>query len=477
MASKIIKNADGTVRYVSDNSQNTYYTNNGQQVTIPTNKTAEIQAAQQRAKAQAAAAQTAAAQAAAQKNTAAAKPATQTAAAAAPAATQTAAAQNTGYNGLHGLSGNTANQIANYQQGYTPSDAVNQANAALQNVMAQKPQGYESKYSAALDSILQRIQNPEQFKYSFNGDELFKNYADVYTQKGKQASLDAMGQAAGLTGGYGNSYGQMVGNQQYQQYLMDLYGKGMDLYDRAYQRYLDDQNNIYNQYNVLAQQDNTDYGRYRDTYGDWENERSYYTNRADTAYDRDYGQYSDMLNYWTGMGQAENSDYWTGENFRENQRQFDADMAEKQREWDQEFNYTTKTETEKNAYDRCCAIIANGKMPSKALLKEAGLRESDAKKMIAEVPTAGGGGRGGSSKGEEFYLGGDGKYYKKDKSGKWVETTYEDFLSNSKNTMDTRYAEPQQAAQSAIDNVINSGMNLVQDYIKKYGRRDDGKMR
>lgn len=391
MAAKIIKNADGTVRYVPDNSQNTYYTNDSKQVTVPTNKTAEIQAAQQRAKAQAAAQQQAAQQAA--QNTAA-KPAAP-AAASAPAATQTAAAQNTGYNGLQGLSANTANQIANYQQGYTPSDAVNQANAALQNVMAQKPQGYESKYSAALDSILQRIQNPEQFKYSFNGDELFKNYADVYTQKGKQASLDAMGQAAGLTGGYGNSYGQMVGNQQYQQYLMGLYDKGMDLYDRAYQRFIDEQNNLYNQYGALAQQDNTEYGRYRDEYGDWANERDYLTNRADTAYDRDYGQYSDMLNYWTGMGQAENSDHWTGENFRENQRQFDADMAEKQREWDQQFNYTAKTEAQKMAYDRLCAIVANGKMPSSGLIKEAGMRESDVKKMIAEIPVAGGGGGGG----------------------------------------------------------------------------------
>ena len=141
---------------------------------------------------------------------------------------QSAVGSNKAYSGMQGVSQNTANNLGNYQQGYRQSDQATAANNYLQQVQAQKPQSYNSKYGAQLDSLLKQIQNPQDFKYDFNGDELFKYYADLYTQKGKQASMDAMGQAAALTGGYGNSYAQQVGQHGYQQYLLSLYDKGLD---------------------------------------------------------------------------------------------------------------------------------------------------------------------------------------------------------------------------------------------------------
>ena len=150
---------------------------------------------------------------------------------------QQAAQQAQSYKGLAGVNSNTAAQLGKYQQGYQQGDAVTQAQQQLAGIEAQKPQGYSSKYGEQLEQMLQQIQNPEKFKYSFNGDEMFKYYADLYTQKGKQASQDAMGQAAALTGGYGNSYAQQAGNQAYQQYLLGLYDKGMDLQQQAWDRY------------------------------------------------------------------------------------------------------------------------------------------------------------------------------------------------------------------------------------------------
>ena len=88
-----------------------------------------------------------------------------------------------------------------------------------------------------------------------------------------------------------------------------------------------------------------DYSRYRDTVGDWENERDYLTGRADTEYERDCGQYMNDLDYWTGLAQAENADYNTDtdrqeairqyeQNFAEEQRQYDTSMAENMRQFD-----------------------------------------------------------------------------------------------------------------------------------------------
>ena len=306
-----------------------------------------------------------------------------------------------GYQGLAGVNDNTAKQAANYQKGYTAGKAVTNAQKQMQNVQAQKPQTYNSKYSAQLDSILQQVTNPEKFKYDFNGDELFKSYADLYTQKGKQASLDSMGQAAALTGGYGNSYAQQAGNQQYQQYLLGLYDKGMDLYDRAYQRYLGEQDQQQNAYNMLANADQTDYGRYRDTVGDWQNELSYWTDMYNTESDRDYSRYGDQRDYWTQLAQVENADYRSEQerqeairqfnmNYQEGQRQFNENLDETRRQFDQKYEYDKMSDQQKYAYNYAMAILQKGQLPSAELLAQAGLSEADARKMITQVGGGGG---------------------------------------------------------------------------------------
>lgn len=305
---------------------------------------------------------------------------------------------SSGYQGLQGVNDNTAKQVAGYQNGYQAGQAVQNAQQQMQNIQAQKPQGYTSKYGAQLESILQQVTNPEKFKYSFNGDELFKSYADLYTQKGKQASMDAMGQAAGLTGGYGNSYAQQAGNQQYQQYLLGLYDKGMDLYDRAYQRYRDDQAALQDRYSMLANADQTDYGRYRDTVGDWQNELDYWTNMYNTESDRDYSRYGDQRDYWTQLAQVENADYRSEQerqeairqfnmNYEENQRQFNENLAEQRRQWDEQYEYNKMSDQQKYAYNYVTAMLEKGQMPSAELLKQAGLSEADAKKMMKQAVT------------------------------------------------------------------------------------------
>ena len=307
---------------------------------------------------------------------------------------------SSGYQGLQGVNNNTANQVADYQKGYQAGQQVVNAQQQMQNVQAQKPQTYNSKYSAQLDSILQQVTNPEKFKYDFNGDELFKSYADLYTQKGKQASMDAMGQAAGLTGGYGNSYAQQAGGQQYQQYLLGLYDKGMDLYDRAYQRYLGDQEQQRDAYNMLASADQTDYGRYRDTVGDWQTELGYWTDMYNTESDRDYSRYGDQRDYWTQLAQVENADYRSEQerqeairqfnlNYAEQQRQYDQNFAESKRQWDAQFEYNKMSDQQKYAYNYVTAILEKGQMPSDDLLKAAGISKEDAKKMMKQISSGG----------------------------------------------------------------------------------------
>src|SRR5574344_1214929 len=119
---------------------------------------------------------------------------------------------------------------------YEESDSVKAAKAALDSYAASKPT-YSSKYQDSLNKAMDRILNREKFSYDLNGDMLYQQYKDQYTTQGKMAMMDTMGQAQAMTGGYGNSYAQSVGQQTYQGYLQGLNDKVPELYQLALQKY------------------------------------------------------------------------------------------------------------------------------------------------------------------------------------------------------------------------------------------------
>lgn len=351
--------------------------------------------------------------------------------------------------GLRGVSDRTQ-QRTQASQDYRQSDYVTQLQQQLQGVLDRKPGNYQSKYSQSLDGILEQIQNPNKFEYSFNGDEMFRQYADLYTQQGRQASMDAMGQAAGLTGGYGNSYAQNAGNQAYNQYLLSLYDRGSDLRAQAFNEWQAQRADDYNRLAAVQNADVIDYGRYRDEVGDWQTDRGYYTDAENQAYTRDYTQFANDRDYWNQQQQLENADWWNANQFNETMRQNDANralsyqqanaenqyrydnLAEQQEQFGanyeegvrqynenlaesiREFEKTSELDwakleedrrqydanltEEQRQYDRNLAvnyvkqILAQGKMPSAALLIAAGLSKADAKKIKAELMSGGGGG-------------------------------------------------------------------------------------
>ena len=88
-----------------------------------------------------------------------------------------------------------------------------------------------------LEGIKDNIKNYGEFSYDVNSDALYQQYADQYARMGKMASADVMGQAAAMTGGYGNSYTATVGNQAYQSYIQQLNDKVLELYQLALDRH------------------------------------------------------------------------------------------------------------------------------------------------------------------------------------------------------------------------------------------------
>ena len=90
---------------------------------------------------------------------------------------------------------------------------------------------------AELEHLYAAITGRPAFSYDPASDPVYNSYAQSYQRRGRLAMRDTMGQAAALTGGYGSSYAQSVGQQQYDSYLQSLGEALPELYGMAWQRY------------------------------------------------------------------------------------------------------------------------------------------------------------------------------------------------------------------------------------------------
>ncbi len=154
---------------------------------------------------------------------------------------------------------------------------------------------YQFGKQKELDELTDKILNREKFNYDLNSDAFYNQYKDKFTQQGKMAMMDTMGQAATLTGGYGSSYAQQVGQQAYQGYLQNLNDVVPELYQLALDNYNRQGDDLTRQYGLLAEQDALDYSRYRDTVADqqWQQQMAYQKERdavADSQWQKQFNE-------------------------------------------------------------------------------------------------------------------------------------------------------------------------------------------
>ena len=134
-------------------------------------------------------------------------------------------------------------------------------------------------------------------------------YLEQVQRLGRLAMQDTMGQAAALTGGYGSTYGEQVGQQAYNAYLQNLNDIVPQLQQQAYQRYQDEGTDLYNQYSLVKGREDTDYGRYRDTVSDYYSDLSDARSAYNSERSLDQSQWATMLDYWAQKANNENAAY------------------------------------------------------------------------------------------------------------------------------------------------------------------------
>ena len=124
--------------------------------------------------------------------------------------------------------------------------------------------GYQSQYRDQIKGLYDQIANRKDFTYDVNADAMYQQLKDQYVQGGRMAMMDTMGQAQAMTGGYGNSYAQGVGQQAYQGYLQGLNDQVPNLYQMALNRYIQQGDQMLDQYSMLTAQEAQDYARWQD---------------------------------------------------------------------------------------------------------------------------------------------------------------------------------------------------------------------
>lgn len=217
---------------------------------------------------------------------------------------------------------------------------------------------YESQYGDTIAGMLNGIINREAFSYDHTTDPVYGAYKKQYTREGKRATADALGEAASATGGMPSSYAVTAASQAGDYYASQLADKIPELYDMAYNRYLQEYQMKLSDLNAVQRQEQTEYGRYLDELGQYNTDRNFdYAKWLD-----EYDMQRDQIDTLRGLRnddfsryQVELGQYNTDRNFDYAQLldEIDSQTMERSEEYQREQDeYDRAWDEDERAYQR-----------------------------------------------------------------------------------------------------------------------------
>lgn len=123
---------------------------------------------------------------------------------------------------------------------------------------------YEGPWETAVQSTIKNVQN-RKFEWSPETDPSAKYYTDMYRREGERAMKDTLGTVAATTGGIPSSYATAAAAQQRNYYAQALTDKYPELYQQAFDRFMQEYDNEYKMLDAYATLSEQGYGRWSDT--------------------------------------------------------------------------------------------------------------------------------------------------------------------------------------------------------------------
>lgn len=216
---------------------------------------------------------------------------------------------------------------------------------------------YESRYDDTIQDLIAGLLDRPDFSYDPATDPLYQNYRKQYTREGQRATADALGAAAAASGGIPSSYANAAANQASNYYAAQLTDKIPDLYQLAYNQYLNDYNMDLSNLGVVQGAEQSDYDKYLNQLNQYNTDRNF-----------SYGQFLDELD---------------AQNLRQENELNNAILAGQYGDYSYLNNMGINTDNNPTALQQQAElqalaqaqvdnILQTGNMPSAALLQQAG---------------------------------------------------------------------------------------------------------
>ena len=130
------------------------------------------------------------------------------------------------------------------------------------------PPTYDSKYEGLIDSTISQIVNRPSFSYDPDTDVAYQAFMEKALRAGDKAYADNIAGLSAMTGGRPNTWAGAVASQARNEYVLQAQEAVIHFEERAYGRYRDETQDLYNLVGLLNSQDEIAYNRFRDTIGD-----------------------------------------------------------------------------------------------------------------------------------------------------------------------------------------------------------------
>ena len=164
---------------------------------------------------------------------------------------------------------------------------------------------YNNRYDDTIQDLIQGILNREDFSYDPATDPLYQNYRKQYTREGQRATADTLGAAAAASGGIPSSYATTAAAQAGNYYAAQMTDKIPELYQLAYNQYLNDYNMQLSDLGVVQGAEQSDYDKYLNELNQYNTDRAFDYN---TWLD-EYNMTKDQLQTAQGLEQLDYTKY------------------------------------------------------------------------------------------------------------------------------------------------------------------------
>ena len=145
---------------------------------------------------------------------------------------------------------------------------------------------YTNRYDETIQDLLKQILNREAFSYDPERDQLYSQYRKQYTREGDRAQQNAIGAAAAASGGIPSSYAATAAAQAGDYYAAQMTDKIPELYQLAYNKYMNDYNMKLSDLGAVQGAEQSDYDKYLNELQQYNTNRNFdYQTWAD-AYSR-----------------------------------------------------------------------------------------------------------------------------------------------------------------------------------------------